>query len=908
VSGCSIVSSEKKVYKRNDEVSNGYLRILFWNCHGISNLYNIDAVERQAIEKYSVIGLSETWERKTLNKLSCFSDYNIVQKEAVKINEQGRAIGGLLLLIKSNLRFSVLEINDSFIFVNIKVQNSSIIIGQIYLRSGHEAEGMNKLDVFLDRNIGIINSTPVIMGGDYNARVGDLNTTTDDDYFRCSSLTTSRDSCDKFVDKKGKKLVELMEKYLFYLVNGRSASDMPGKFTFFNQNGTSTIDYIWINFNFINIVNDMQVCDFILHSDHLPIAVCTILPTDRDDKRINKDNCPIIQKLVWSKESEMVFKNALRISDRLQFDNTYSIEQLFDNFITAIKESAQLSNMVKNNSGETVFKNKPWYDLNCNIKKRNVRKLYRLAKKHSFAKEFLLRYLEEKKSYRWTLISKRSAFYDLLRSMLTNVKNSKEFWKVVRFFKNNQFEKDTIEMEEWVSFLENKYSECVGEIISFSDARHCFLDNDFTLSEIKNVIANLKSNKAPGCDTVKNEFYKALPEIGIEYLLNIFNKVMEEERLPREWSRIKMYFLYKKGERSNPKNYRGIALLNTVVKIFTRLIEMRLRHWAEICNLLPESQSGFRRERSCVDNIFVLHTMIFHQVMVKRKELYGLFVDFEAAFDSVPQSLLWYRLGTSGVSSKTIRLLANLYSGAELVVEKGNATSKPIRVAKGVLQGDSISPLLFSLYIRDMELFFREKGLHGVTVDGSHDILMLLFADDIIILADCKADLRNKLKCLANYCDKWKLTVNTQKTKIVPFHKGGLKVKQGFFYNTETIEIVNKYRYLGVDFYASGRFGKFAESQLNKVKGVSESVIGILGRAKSDNWDSKMKLYDTVVIPSFLYGAEVWALGCLDIVEKGQLYFLKRILLLSKATPSFMVRLELKRIKLNNLIFRRCIN
>ncbi|RZF37088.1 hypothetical protein LSTR_LSTR012580, partial [Laodelphax striatellus] len=96
---------------------------------------------------------------------------------------------------------------------------------------------------------------------------------------------------------------------------------------------------------------------------------------------------------------------------------------------------------------------------------------------------------------------------------------------------------------------------------------------------------------------------------------------------------------------------------------------------------------------------------------MRRRKLFGLFVDYESAFDSVPHELLWYELGMSGVSSRMIRTLRALYGFATLMVDKGreDGISHPINVSKGVLQGDSLSPLLFSCYLRGIELFLELK-------------------------------------------------------------------------------------------------------------------------------------------------------------------------------------------------------
>jgi exonuclease III len=716
------------------------LNIMFWNCHGIKNFFNIDLVEIKILQDFSIIGLCETW---ALEKISTeehfFRNYNLVQREALRIGTHGRGIGGLLLLVHKRLRYNVVEENDNFLFVEIKGNHFKLIIGLVYLRFGYEVDGILRLQRFFNNNAQLLSDYSMIIGGDFNARVGELNNIADETPFFGSQLSCFRSSLDSLVNRKGRLLVQLMEENMLYVLNGRTVSDTPGQFTFLNDNGSSAIDYVWINTSSINRIDDFAVCDFILSSDHLPLLVKTNFCVDREPRR----NDEYQYKFIWEDKYDEVFKRSMQLSNRLLVAEGGSIEQLSDNLIRAIKESAQNSNMLRKINNTSLFRNKQWFDMECNISKRKVRRLYRKAKRQNFLEEAVIEYLEQKRLHKNMLNLKKQKFYDTLKLNLTKVKSTLEFWKAVKLYKGKSRRENNISLETWITFLENKYiMSIVDERYHFCDALHPYLDNDFQMSELSKVLTLLKNKKTPGSDGLQYEFYKALPYVWKEYLLNFFNKILQEETFPTEWSKIKLFFLYKKGDKNDPTNYRGIALINTLVKMFTRLLQIRLSFWAENCNILPEGQSGFRTGRSCLDNIFVLHTVIINQIQVKHRKLFGLFVDFESAFDSVPHSQLWYKLGLSGVSSKIIRLLDNLYSAANLFVDNGEDVSEPINVSRGVLQGDSISPLLFSLYVRDIEHFFREKGLHGISVSPNVDIMILLFADDIVILADSDSDLK----------------------------------------------------------------------------------------------------------------------------------------------------------------------
>lgn len=279
------------------------------------------------------------------------------------------------------------------------------------------------------------------------------------------------------------------------------------------------------------------------------------------------------------------------------------------------------------------------------------------------------------------------------------------------------------------------------------------------------MILSLKNSKAPGSDEISNEFYKDLTYDWIFFLYLFFNKIFETETPPDNWSKIYLKMLYKKRDREECLNYRGIALINCIAKIFTTIMNKRLESWAEKNKLLPESQSGFRRKRNCTDNIFSLIASVQLQLRLGKRKSYGIFVDYKGAFDLIPHNLLWIKLARIGVSSRMIRFLKNLYNKALIQVKLDKELTKGVRVIEGVLQGDSLSPLLFLLYISDIENFFRSRDLKGLNINGDTDILMLSYADDLIIFALSPVDIKKKLVTLEQYCNETNLSVNVKKNK-----------------------------------------------------------------------------------------------------------------------------------------------
>ena len=172
------------------------------------------------------------------------------------------------------------------------------------------------------------------------------------------------------------------------------------------------------------------------------------------------------------------------------------------------------------------------------------------------------------------------------------------------------------------------------------------------------------------------------------------------------------------------------SIVSCFSKIFTGVLNQRLTDWAENSNISSDSQFGFRRGRSTTDAVFVLHSVI-QNVLSEKGRLYCAFVDLKKAFDSVYLNGLWYKLYKIGINGKMLKIIKDMYNQVKACVRGCNSYSDLFELAIGLKQGEVISPLLFSLFIKDLELFLQNDPNCGLTLDGVTFILML-FADDMV--------------------------------------------------------------------------------------------------------------------------------------------------------------------------------
>ncbi|CAD6215527.1 GSCOCG00000336001-RA-CDS [Cotesia congregata] len=129
-----------------------------------------------------------------------------------------------------------------------------------------------------------------------------------------------------------------------------------------------------------------------------------------------------------------------------------------------------------------------------------------------------------------------------------------------------------------------------------------FLDLPFSREELDFAIDNLKTKSSPGPDGIDYKMIMELPEEGKKLLLRFYNEIFHSQLYPEEWRRFGIFFIPK----AEKDKFRPISLASCTLKLMERMINTRITWWLEHFGLLPESQNGFRKQRSCSDNLAIL--------------------------------------------------------------------------------------------------------------------------------------------------------------------------------------------------------------------------------------------------------------------------------------------------------------
>ena len=273
-----------------------------------------------------------------ISAIKGLEEFEFISSPAVKEAERGRPKGGLLIAINTLVyKSEIIIIKENFIFVLLVEKNFKMIIGLCYCSP---LADFRSFMLSLNETLTLISikfpNVLIFVGGDFNARVGDLNSFDQEVTEGLENLYAKRETLDGEKKKRGAELAECLEGHNFVLLNGRTLSDCPAQYTFYSSNGCSVIDLVWCNLDCCEQVKDLKVEEDFIASDHFPVRVSLT-------NFIEKEN-DANETYKWTDNKKVLYQT--RMQETLNFNKMKeTVENASEHLIFCLKESANVSQM-----------------------------------------------------------------------------------------------------------------------------------------------------------------------------------------------------------------------------------------------------------------------------------------------------------------------------------------------------------------------------------------------------------------------------------------------------------------------------------------------------------------------------------------------------------------------------------
>ena len=872
-----------------------FLNIGCWNINGLKDKYK-DNSFLQCVDKFDIICLQET-------KIAVDMSVHINNFHVIKISrphEKNFPIsGGMMILIKPSVLegINVLPNNSSEIqWLQLKRNYFSfekdVFLCFTYISPQFSSYTIrHNLDILsdLEKDIVLYSETGNIMiCGDTNARIGKEIEFIDNDndyvsvpsYVSCNCYVKQKMSEDRVCNSRGRELLDICTSSNLVVLNGRTCGDQGGKYTCFQYNGNSVVDYCIVSELLFNNILYFHVQDhYPLLSDHslISVRIRGRFSYTMSNNTSTMSDIPI--EYIWNEMSRYRYINALSSNEIHTKINQFMLEPL-ENADDALSQfndivykacNISLKKKVLTKHKKKVKQKKKWFDNDLNHMRKQL-----ISKSNLYSKypnDPLIRgsFYRFRKSYNKLCKQKRKTFKRCIIEKLDNLHNTdpSEYWKLVKELKddenNDNDPSDKIAPDKWIDHFTSLFSvkqEFKRQNEIYTDLQReaeinktfCELDFKITTKEVSAAISKLKNKKSCGLDGIKNEMLKSGQTYLIPCIVKLFNSFLSKGVYPKKWKTGYIKPIYKAEDPLQPSNYRGITIMSCVSKLFNSILNERLQSYLDRNKIIDHAQIGFQPKARTSDHMFVLRTII-EKYQSKGLKVYACFVDFAKAFDSVLHSVMFYKLCSLGISGNFYNVVKNMYDDNHLHIKLQSKLTKTFVQNVGVRQGDNLSPNLFKLYINDLASCFDTDDDQIILDQMSLSCLM--YADDLVLLSTSATGLQKCIRKLETYSDSYGLNVNLKKTNIIVFSKSGKMSDETFKYKDIEIKHVNTYKYLGIIFSASGTFS-FCQEDLYKRALKAHFKLRKSFEDLHDNVDTILHIFDHTIKPILLYSSEIW--------------------------------------------------
>jgi hypothetical protein len=837
--------------------------------------------------------LLETWfkEEDSL-PLPNYIPYNFYVKNLHKNAKRG--CGGITVYIKDTIKdcCRIMKGSENIVWLElIPTEGKALAIGLVYIPPQGSTQLPLETDLYtrLEAELAeFSNDYETLLLGDFNAHT---NTANDYDIpaegmdippevlglnqFTNISVPDiahkPRNSCDtRPVNDYGRQLLDLCISSNHLILNGRMDGDTAGHFTRMENDSSGVLDYAICSISYLSNIKDFQVSKLTPESDHCGIRVTLkskLVRVKSDSVGMNATPC--VRYFVKGDHIQDLRTN---LASRIQ----ESVREVYMNMCDGKSSNIivdKFHQIILNSVDDTCFKKitskpvkntiekKPWVDVQCQTLRKTIASCHNVSQITDLCSQYNRVKKKKKYEYKKSQIAEINKmctenkidfwrrFKDITKCRYKVILDPGDVYKKItplstppnEMYFNRDFEQEA-----------NQYMKqyCQG-LLPLNDNVMCeILNAPISTAEVNHAISKLKKGKSPGLDGLPAEVMINTKDILLPHLTYIYNYVLDNGISPDQWAGGLRVAIPK----DNGTDIRPITITPVLGKIVETILDNRMIFIEEAFATGDVFNGGFKKNSSTCDNMFILRGCIEMQ-LCKGKSLFIAYVDFKKAFNFVNRNLLFMKLLKSGLHGKAIKLLYNMYCKTKACVKINGILYDWIFDKIGMNQGGPNSPLLFRKFLSDLSLFLKANC--GIVISDDMILLHLLWADDMLLLADSPENLQIQLDGLFTFCKTYHMIVNETKTKIMVY---GKESNHKFIYNGKILAIVNNYKYLGVMYKATTRCSSniFTDSYTYTSNQARKAMFKILKDTKDIGMlppNVAFYLFDSLVMPILEYGS-----------------------------------------------------
>ncbi|MBE7189862.1 reverse transcriptase family protein, partial [Jatrophihabitans endophyticus] len=747
-------------------------------------------------------------------------------------------------------------------------------------------------------------SDKILAVGDKNARTGVLQTD-------CARRWTRKSQDDEaVVDRRGHRLLDLLGRHGLGLLDGTAGTtdgDNGGRPTSFGSGSRTKIDYAAVATAHREVVLDFAVLPPLPHSDHAPL----LLTLRKDLLGLGDAD--------WSPRRRPRAKRLAAPALREGRQADAALQELLDEVADAggpPEKGAPIDvEAVLTRARETDFSSTTLTALRKEIERLAIEAVQgdkvqadaAHAKRKPLLKALRQRLADKKRARQQATLSallsarRHGAYFEMLKKLRQPARRPSKVQldDLRRHFEGLLTGKDS-QFFDHVELLRAEMEDLARPANTLSADTPDALKRPFTADE---VAAKLKKRvggaNTPGADGIDN---KTLRKCKPDSLARLFNIIAGTREAPSPWLLAVLAAIPKSGASINEaSNSRGIALMSCLLKLFMALISDR--YWALMTErgIKPPSQNGFVPGLATTNNPKSLR-YVAERAAADGRDLYVAYLDLSKAFDLVHRPTLWAKMEKMGFSGPLFDVVRSVYAEMRFCVRFDGETSPPFEATHGVMQGCTLSPTLWVLFMADFAL---EPHADDPQLDGVR-VPQLEHADDTVVMSHSPAGLQRHLDAFGRWCARNGAIPNPAKSCVhrIVARRSSRRSRVGAaaatpspassppasIYGLPIERVDDLERYIGVvvDAAAPTSFKAHAARQAGTARGAAHSFFSLTQDIGAPHPLIFMQHHRQTVDPLLTWGATT--MGDLDdktiaTLEAVNLGYARRLLKLPKSSP-----------------------